>query len=109
MIKQLLCMALLPVSFASSAACVNDTPEIGDIGPASELVCKELDRRFPNAALAVETRSLQSPIQVTVLVSVDGAPLQMHYDLNGYSWKLDESRFLAAVAQIPEASLSMSP
>lgn len=99
MIKQTLCVALLPLSMGVSATCTNDPPEIGDVGPASEVVCNELERRFPRAALAVEGRSFLSPTQVTVLTSVDGVPLLMRYELSGGSWGPDDSSFRTSAAQ----------
>jgi hypothetical protein len=91
MIKQTLLLAALPVVLGARATCVNDPPELGDIGPASELVCGELERRFPGAALAVEGRSIQSPTEVSVITSVDGTPVVMNYELVGYSWRMDDS------------------
>lgn len=106
MIKQMLCMALLPVSIGASAICVNDPPEIGDIGPGSELVCKELALRFPEAALAVEGRSIHSPTTVAVVASVDGRPISLRYKLSGYSWQLDEA--VARVTDVPVAQVGPS-
>ena len=90
MIKQLLIVSILPVSVAASAACMPDAPEIGDVGPSSELVCEELLRRFPDATLAVEDRSIHSPTDISVAGSVDGRPVILRYSLNGYSWQLDD-------------------
>ncbi len=91
MIKQTLILGLLPISVAASATCVNDPPEIGDIGPASELVCSELSQRFLDAALAVEGRSIHSSTDVSVIASVDGKPVSMRDELSGYSWRLADS------------------
>jgi hypothetical protein len=99
MIRQTLILAVLPAAFATQAACVSDPPEIGDIGPGSELVCAGLERRFPGANLAVEGRSIHSPTEVSVDVSVDGRPLALSYTLSGYSWRLDDTG--ARVADLP--------
>ncbi len=105
MIKQLLIIAALPVSLAATAACMTDPPEIGDIGPGSELVCKELELRFPNAALAVEGRSIHSPTEVSVDGSVDGRPVSLRYELSGYTWRLDQTG--ARIVDVPVAQVGL--
>lgn len=47
MIKQTLILAMLPVAVSAGAACMTDPPEMGDIGPGSEVVCDGLEREFP--------------------------------------------------------------
>ena len=91
MIKPTLTLALLPVAFATQAACLTDPPEMGDIGPSSQLVCAELERQFPGAALAVTGRAVHSPTAMSVDVSVGGRPMELRYDLSGYRWRLDGS------------------
>lgn len=87
--RRLLILSLLPVVFGAEAACVTDAPEIGDIGPGSELLCDQLQNRFPGATLAVKGRDIHSPSVVSVLVSVDGTPMRLRYDLAGYVWHLN--------------------
>jgi hypothetical protein len=101
MIKQTFIFGLLPIAVGASAACLNDPPEIGDIGPASELVCNELEHRFPGATLAVEGRSIYSATEVAVVASVDGKPIAMRYELSGYTWRLDETG--VRIAEVPTA------
>ncbi|MBK1630918.1 hypothetical protein CKO31_09220 [Thiohalocapsa halophila] len=84
-----LALALLPPSFVASAACTKDAPEVGDIGPASELVCAELQRRYGGSELAVEGRSIHSPNAVSVHASVNGTAVPMRYELVGHQWHLD--------------------
>jgi hypothetical protein len=91
MIKPTLTLAILPVAFATHAACLMDQPEMGDIGPSSQLVCTELERLFPGAALAVEGRAIHSPTVVSLYTSVNGKPLELRYDLSGYRWRLDRT------------------
>ncbi len=86
--KRLLIASLSLVAFDTSAKCILDAPEIGDIGPSSELVCRELDRRYPGATTGVEDRTILSPKTVAVQVSVDGEPMVLGYELAGFSWKL---------------------
>lgn len=105
MIKQLLVLAILPVSVSATATCMTDQPEIGDIGPDSELVCKELALRFPDAALAVEGRAIHSPTTVSVVASVDGKPVSLRYGLSGYSWRLDETD--ARITDAPVAQVGL--
>ena len=84
-----LILTLLPVALSANAACLTDPPEIGDIGPGSELVCQELTQRFPGATLAVEGRSIHSPTDVKVSASVDGRPILLAYRLAGFTWSTD--------------------
>jgi hypothetical protein len=99
MIKPILTLAMLSAAFATRATCLTDPPEMGDIGPGSRLVCAELERQFPGAALAVTGRAIHSPTQVSVDVSVDGQPMERRYDLSGYRWRLDRTG--AGVANVP--------
>ena len=89
--KSTIILALLPVTLAASANCVMDPPEMGDIGPGSALVCRELMQRFPGAALRVEGRSIHSPTAVTVTASVDGRPIGLAYRLAGLTWSVDDT------------------
>jgi len=84
-----LILALLSIAVGANANCTTDAPEIGDIGPGSELVCNRLTQRFPSAALAVEGRTIHSPTEVRVTASVDGRPIVMDYRLAGFTWVLN--------------------
>jgi hypothetical protein len=78
------------LSFAMSegmATCIPDPPEIGDIGPVSELVCRDLETRFPGSIKAVENRTIRSPEKVEILVSVDGKSMVLGYELSGFVWE----------------------
>ena len=61
MIKHTLVLSTLLFAFDTNAGCVIDAPEIGDIGPSSELVCRELESRVPGSILVVESRNVHSP------------------------------------------------
>jgi hypothetical protein len=74
-------------TFEGMAMCTPDPPEIGDIGPVSELVCRDLEQRFPESITAVENRTIRSPERVEVLVSVDGKSMVLGYELAGFVWK----------------------
>lgn len=106
-IRQLLILPLLPAAVAAQATCLTDAPEIGDIGPGSELVCDQLGERFTGAELAVEGRSIQSPTQVSVLASVEGTQLRMRYELIGYAWQLSATENDVADAETPGADLTL--
>jgi len=84
-----LILALLPIAVEAHANCMTDAPEIGDIGPGSELVCNRLAQRFPRAALAVEGRTIHSPTEVRATASVNGRPIVMDYRLAGFTWVLN--------------------
>lgn len=75
MMKHTLALSTLLVAFDAGAGCLVDAPEIGDIGPSSELVCQQLERRFPGSTLAVEGRGIHSPETVTVQASVNSEPV----------------------------------
>lgn len=90
---------------SATAVCMTDQPEIGDIGPDSELVCKELALGFPDAAVAVEGRSIHSPTTVSVVASVDGRPVLLRYELSGYTWRLDETG--APITDAPVAQVGL--
>ncbi len=89
--NRILILSIFPLALGASASCVTDPPEMGDIGPGSELVCQELTRRFPGAALAVEGRSIHSPTKVSVTASVDGRPILLDYILTGLNWDANET------------------
>jgi hypothetical protein len=105
--RNMLVLSLLPIAASVQATCVTDSPEIGDIGPGSELVCRQLEDRFASADLAVLDRTIRSPTDVTVLVSVDGTPVPMHYELIGYTWRVNGTEQGIADGLRPEAGLSM--
>ncbi len=96
--RRFLALTMLPITLGAQATCVTPPLEIGDIGPSYTLVCAELERRFPDAALAVEDLAIHSPTQVSVIASVDSQPMPMRYSLTGYIWALDESGLRTADA-----------
>ena len=86
MIRQTLILTALVLPLDAGARCIPDQPEIGDIGPDSEIACRELERRFPTAALAVENRVIDSPQRVRIQARVDGEPVELSYELVRFSW-----------------------
>ncbi len=71
-------------------------------------MCKELTNRFSGADLAVQGRSVQSPVEVSVDAQVDGKPLSLRYVLFGYQWRLDKNGRLAELLSRP-SPLSAGP
>jgi hypothetical protein len=106
-VRNMLILSLLPIAASVQATCVTDSPEIGDIGPGSELVCRQLEDRFTSDALMVLDRTIRSPTEVTVLVSVNGAPVEMQYELIGYTWQATGTELGIADAPRAQAGLSM--
>jgi hypothetical protein len=99
--NKMLMLAILPFTFNANATCVTGPPEIGDIGPSFERVCDELERRFPGAALAVEDLDIHSPMEVSVIASVDSRSIPMRYTLEGFSWILDDTGVRTAGLAVP--------
>lgn len=90
MVKHTLVLSTLLFAFDANASCTIDAPEVGDIGPSSELVCHELESRFPASTLAVESRNIHSPEKVSVRASVNGEPVTLGYELAGFAWSPTE-------------------
>jgi hypothetical protein len=105
--NKMLILAMVPVALGANATCVTDPPEIGDIGPGSGLVCRELTQRFPGTALAVEGRSIHSPTEVRVTASVDGRPILLAYRLTGFTWSVDNIGNGAVDAAVQPTRLSL--
>jgi hypothetical protein len=101
--NKMLVLALFPVALGANATCVTDQPEMGDIGPASGLVCQELTQRFPGATLAVEGRSIHSPTEVRVTASVDGRPVMLDYRLAGVIWSVVKAGSPSADKESPRS------
>jgi hypothetical protein len=100
--KKTLMFTMLPFAFNANATCVTMPTELGeDIGPSFELVCHELERRFPGAALAVEGLDIHSPVEVSVIASVDSRSIPMRYTLEGFSWILDDAGVRTAGLAVP--------
>ena len=78
------------------AACLQDSIEIGDIGPSSELVCDQLEERFPHSDIAILDRAIHSRHSVSVSVAINGHLESLEYDLRGADWKLRETDSLAS-------------
>lgn len=100
-------VGVLVLSFDAHANCLLDAPEIGDIGPDSGVVCRELEPRFPGSTIAIENRSIHSPESISVLVSVNAKPMAMRYELSGAAWRLSEGVGATVQEARPEKDVSM--
>ena len=87
MIKTAIALPALLLCASAHATCVTDSPELGDIGPASELICAHLERRSPDADIAIVERKIQSGEIVHVTVEVDGKRESRMYRLQGADWQ----------------------
>ncbi|MCP3852888.1 MAG: hypothetical protein GY694_22070 [Gammaproteobacteria bacterium] len=81
----------LTFSSVSYGACISDSPEIGDIGPRSELVCDLLEPRVPNSKITILDRKIHSSNSVSVIVLLDGQSRTLEYKLKGADWELIET------------------
>ena len=88
MFKYMLLPIILTMSSASYSACQLDSPEIGDIGPGSELVCDMLETRSQNSSITILDRMPKSNRAVSILVDVDGQKQSLNYRLVGANWRL---------------------
>jgi hypothetical protein len=91
-----LILLFLPVAMEAHGTCLTSPGEMGDIGPAAQLVSKELSRQFPEAALTVGDRLIHSPTAVSVAATVDGKPILIHDGLAAASWTPNPSALHAA-------------
>lgn len=85
--KRLLLLAMVPLATGAQACCLPDAPEIGDIGPASDIVCRDLEQRYPGSDIEITGRSIESQRDVAVTATLDGEPVSLPYQLTGFVWK----------------------
>ena len=90
MIKISLMTATMLFASATYGACESDSSEIGDTGPASQLVCKMLESRFPQAEVTIIDREIYSANKVSVIANVDSQEQFLTYQLVGADWRLVE-------------------
>jgi len=90
MFKTILLPLSLTFSSISFAACISVPPEIGDIGPDSQLICTRLEAGFPQKNIVVIDRKIHSPNSISVSVTVEGQSESLGYKLIGADWKLTE-------------------
>ena len=105
--KHTLVISTVLFAFDANAGCMIDAPEIGDIGPSSELVCRDLEARFPNSILAVRDRHILTPEEVGVQASVDGQVVTLRYELSGFAWRTAEDDAGHAHKDLAAEGLSM--
>jgi hypothetical protein len=94
MLKTMLLPLTLTASSLSYAACLPDSPEIGDSGPSSEMVCEMLETKHPGNQFEIIDRVIRAQDSVKVIVMVGDKPASMEYKLVGADWKLTQPNFL---------------
>ena len=70
-----------------NADCLQDTLEIGDIGPESQLVCDTLESMYPGKHIEITGRHIRSQNAVTILLTIDGQKDALSYRLAGADWR----------------------
>lgn len=90
MLRTTLLSLSLTISMVSYGACQLDSPELGDIGPGSELVCSMLESQFPDSDIEILDRKIHSSNTVSVIVMIHGKPETLKYTLKKADWKLTE-------------------
>ena len=84
--RTMLILAMLVVSRVN-ADCFQDTLEIGDIGPESQLVCDRLESMYPGKHIEITGRHIRSQNAVTILLTIDGQKEALSYRLSGADWR----------------------
>ena len=83
--RTILILILLAVSNAN-ADCLQDTLEIGDIGPESQLVCDRLDSMYPGKHIEITGREIRSQSNMTIYLTIEGQKDSLSYRLVGANW-----------------------
>ena len=91
MLKVISISLALTFSSVSYGTCLPDSPEIGDIGPSSELVCDLLESQVPDTNVAIIDRKIHSSNSVSVMALLDGQSRTLEYKLKGADWELIEA------------------
>lgn len=74
------------ITFNSYADCLQDTLEIGDTGPSSQLVCNALVTIYPDKDIVITGREISSQNNVTILLTIEGQEGSLKYRLVGADW-----------------------
>ncbi len=99
MLKQVLMFSTILISSTTFAACVEDTPEIGDIGPSSSYVCEILSGQDPRRETVIHDRTILTPDSVSISLSFNGRPYKLRFVRSGFDWVLMEE---AVASQIKD-------
>jgi hypothetical protein len=86
MMKCAFSLALLLTTTGAYAACIGDSLEIGDIGPAADLLCSSLDAKHPGQTVEITQRHVQSGERISIDYSVSQQKHQVDYRLVGADW-----------------------
>jgi hypothetical protein len=79
----------------SYAACLIDEPEMGDVGPASELVCESLAGFSRVGEVKIIDRDILAPDRVSIRVETLGRQIVLGYKLIGMEWRHTEDTTVA--------------
>ncbi|MCU7802894.1 MAG: hypothetical protein KZQ96_06820 [Candidatus Thiodiazotropha sp. (ex Lucinoma borealis)] len=85
-------LSLLMCSPHIQAVCLVDTLELGDIGPASQLVCDSIASFYPGKQIEIIDREISSQRDVTILLSIEKQHHTLSYQLVGADWKLNQPK-----------------
>ncbi|MCU7932242.1 MAG: hypothetical protein KZQ90_15680 [Candidatus Thiodiazotropha sp. (ex Codakia rugifera)] len=83
-------LSLLTCSPHIQAVCPVDIQEIGDIGPASQLVYDTIASFYPGRLVEIFDREISSQRSVTILLSIEKQHHTLSYQLVGADWKLNQ-------------------
>ena len=90
-IQLALALGLLSGSLSAATCYINDTEELGDIGPDAELVCQQLIKFFgPEVSISISNRRMISGN--SVVIEASRKPYQIVYQLVGSDWKVTDIR-----------------
>ena len=90
-IQTALTLGLLSGNLSAATCYINDNEELGDIGPAAELVCRQLEKQFgSDISISIDSRKILSAN--AVVIEVSRRPYQIHYRLEGSNWKVSDIR-----------------
>lgn len=96
MFKIVLLSLALSLSTVVNGSCLPDPPELGDIGPDSNVVCQLLESWLPESNIAILDRNFPAYDTVSITVEVDGRHETIEYKLERADWKLTKSTFLSS-------------
>lgn len=91
--KAIMILVTVLLAPAVYGGCQVDSPELGDIGPESLLVCKMLEHQHPySGSIKVLGREPYSRNRVRVFIEVDNRQASLLYDLVRANWHLVDFR-----------------
>jgi hypothetical protein len=84
-------LGILSGSLSAATCDIQDTEELGDIGPDAELVCQQLIKLFgADMSISINNRRIISGN--SVVIEVSRRPYQIVYQLEGSDWRVTDIR-----------------